>query len=452
MPGPRLWSFMKARPRTSAVASLFIALTVFGVWSCETTPRPAITSTGARDAKKPTSEPEVRIRIRSAVQTVKLDGPRTFKVERAREAVRTVTGPLTIGVMADGIRLSDGTGATTLLDGWGSLEIRPASEPTAQIRIDSNTYPGHLRILARKPSLADDPAATNPGVPRLEVISLMPVEEYLVGVVAAELYPDWKALGVFAVQAVCARTYALHERQRSIEKGQEWDLESSEQDQAYKGGTTKPEALNAVRETRGVVMTYNGHLLRTYYSSTCGGRVAAAADVWPTGPGYEFNLDKPIQAFHRESLCEKSPRYRWDVTRDKAAFSKQLRDWGKAKGHEIAGIGLFKSMTVDKYNADERPSRYVIVDGANRKFSITAELLRTACNFKSPGAPALTTLVRSGDIEIEPSGNNVVIHGRGFGHGVGMCQFCAKAMAERGDTWQAMMTRFYPGAKIERAY
>jgi stage II sporulation protein D len=275
-----------------------------------------------------------------------------------------------------------------------------------------------------------------------------------VGVVAAELYPDWKAPGVFAVQAVCARTYALHERQRSIDRGQEWDLESTEEDQAYKGGTAKPEAVRAVRETRGVVLTWNGHLLRTYYSSTCGGRVAAAADVWPTGPGYEFNLDAPIQAHHRETLCQSSPRYRWDVTRDRAAFSKQLRDWGKAKNHAIAGLGMFKSMSVEKLNADGRPSRYSIEDGAGKSFLITAELLRTACNYKAPGLPALTkdTLVRSGDVEIEVKGNNVVIHGRGFGHGVGMCQFCAKAMAERGDTWQSMVVRFYPGSKIERAY
>jgi len=449
-----LWSYMKARPRTSATAGVAIILMGVGVWSCQTMPaRPPLSTTASRDPASTKGEPEVRIRIRTGLQMVKLDGPRTFTLQRLKEPAKTVEGPLTIGVMADGVRISDGSGATTMFEGWSSIDVRPASDPAAQVRIDTNTYPGHLRILPKKAaSLAEDPSSTAPGQPRLDVITLTPIEAYLVGVVAAELYPDWKAPGVFAVQAVCARTYALHERQRSIEKGQEWDLESSEQDQAYKGGTTKPEALNAVRDTRGVVMTYGGRLLRTYYSSTCGGRVAAASDVWPTGPGYEFNLAKPIQANHRESLCEKSPRYRWEVTRDKAAFSKQLRDWGKSKQHAIGDIGLFKSISVDKVNEDERPSRYTIVDGAGKKFSITADMLRTACNFKSPGAAALTTLVRSGDLDIEAKGLNVVIRGRGFGHGVGMCQFCAKAMAERGDTWQAMMVRFYPGAKIERAY
>jgi len=53
-------------------------------------------------------------------------------------------------------------------------------------------------------------------------------------------------------------------------------------------------------------------------------------------------------------------------------------------------------------------------------------------------------------MEVTPSG--VVIRGRGFGHGVGMCQYCTKAMAERGDDWRAMVVRFYPGAEIVRTY
>jgi stage II sporulation protein D len=49
-------------------------------------------------------------------------------------------------------------------------------------------------------------------------------------------------------------------------------------------------------------------------------------------------------------------------------------------------------------------------------------------------------------------GGQVVIRGRGFGHGVGMCQYCARAMAARGDDWREMVLRFYPGARVERAY
>ena len=451
-----LWRTMLARPRTAASVALAFAILGLGVWSCQTTPA-ARAPLHLGDSVKSSVEPEVRIRIRSALQTVKLEGPKSMKIQRTGEPARIVEGPLNFAVMASGVRMTDGTGISGVLDGFNPIEVTSLGEvsPPPRIHVESSYYPGHLRIYPRgAASMAEDSATAAPGLSRMEIIALMPIEEYLIGVVAAELYPDWKSPGVFEVQAVCARTYALHERQRSIEKGQEWDLESTEEDQAYKGGTVKPEALKAVRETRGVVMTWNGKLLRAYYSSTCGGRVASAADVWPTGPGYEFNLAGPIQAHHREALCQASPKYRWEVTRDRTTFSKQLREWGKAKNHAIAGLGLFKSMSVEKVNADERPSKYTVVDGAGKTYSITAEFMRNACNFKGAGLPALANnqLVRSGDVEIEVKGTNVVIRGRGFGHGVGMCQFCAKAMADRGDSWQVMLARFYPGAKVERAF
>src|SRR5204862_447588 len=132
-------------------------------------------------------------------------------------------------------------------------------------------------------------------------------------------------LTAFQVQAVCARTYALHERARAARLGRDFDLEASTYDQAYNGGAPLPVALQAVADTRGVVITWQGHILRAYYSSTCGGRTASAKDIWPTGPGYEFNLDAPIQAQHRESACEASPRYRWDAVRDRAELSQRMK-------------------------------------------------------------------------------------------------------------------------------
>jgi len=70
--------------------------------------------------------------------------------------------------------------------------------------------------------------------------------------------------------------------------------------------------------------------------------------------------------------------------------------------------------------------------------------------------------VYSGDMEVDVPrafggnvavmGTTVTINGRGFGHGVGMCQYCAKGFAERGEDWRAMLTRFYPGARVVAAY
>jgi stage II sporulation protein D len=73
---------------------------------------------------------------------------------------------------------------------------------------------------------------------------------------------------------------------------------------------------------------------------------------------------------------------------------------------------------------------------------------------RPPMLPEITrsTRVVSSDIQIAIAGDRAIITGRGFGHGVGLCQYCAKGFAERGDDWRTMIERFYPGARIVPLY
>src|SRR5690606_21035761 len=147
-------------------------------------------------------------------------------------------------------------------------------------------------------------------------------ESYLPGVVAKELYQTWP-LPTFQAQAVCARSYALHERGRARAAGRLFDVEATTQDQVFAGATDLPVAHSAVESTRGQVITYRGGVLRAYYSSTSGGRAASAADTWPTGPGFEFNQAFPLQAAPRQYFDQASPAYRW--TRDLGLERLSLR-------------------------------------------------------------------------------------------------------------------------------
>ncbi|MCH8270685.1 MAG: hypothetical protein IH985_05690, partial [Planctomycetes bacterium] len=101
-----------------------------------------------------------------------------------------------------------------------------------------------------------------------------------------------------------------------------------------------------------------------------------------------------------------------------------------------------------------RPARYAITDSEEKTFEISAEDLRLACNYPAPGYPRPTDdqRVMSNDMEFELGGSTLRITGRGFGHGVGMCQYCAYSMAEAGASVETMLERFFPGASIERAY
>lgn len=436
---------VRRRPHHAAAAAIVAVLAAVGLWSCQPTPSAGdSTLTALR-------EPDVRVRIRQGVPRVELSGPAEFVLQPEHGKSAVLSGPLKVEATASGCRITDGRGKALDYTGGSPIDVIGVGEGSAdpslagRVKVDGTPYPGTIRILPRGDGTRT-PA-------RLDVVEVVPIETYLVGVVAAELYRDWP-LTAFQVQAVCARTYALHERARAQRQGRDYDLESTTQDQAYNGGTPLPVAVQAVNDTRGVVLTWQGRLLRAYYSSTCGGRTASARDVWPTGQGYEFNLDAPIQAHRREVACDASPRFRWEAVRDRAEVSRRIREWGKANGSPVAKLGLLVSVSAAETNADGRPTKYTLSDDRRATYTLPAESLRQACNQTVAGLPELTrqTRVWSSDMEFVGKGNVVSIRGRGFGHGVGMCQFCTKGFADRGRSWRQIVLGFYPGAKLERAY
>jgi stage II sporulation protein D len=340
----------------------------------------------------------------------------------------------------------------------------------ATVEVDGTEYPGRLKVLNVLASGArDDPDDRPPGAPALPVVSIadaptvdviatMGLETYLPGVVAKELPGGWPD-ETNRVEAVCARSYALHQRERARASGRVYDVESTTRDQAYLGSTKRPEAVGAVRATRGEVIAAatgpdGASLLRAYYSSTCGGRSASAADVWPISAGHEFNRAGPLQGRPREWACQASPVYRWSVVRDRAELEERLREWGTQTGSTMSRIGRLESITVARTGATGRPSRYVVADASGRRVEVTAEELRVGCNTATSRLPApeRNVLVRSGDLEAAVVGEVVTLSGRGFGHGVGMCQYCAKGFAERGWDYRRMLGVFYPGAWIEKVY
>jgi stage II sporulation protein D len=438
---------LSRRPGAPAVVWLTAAAVLCSaiIVACVNRPRTSITTTAAA------TEPDMRVRICKDIPTAKFEGPDQFQVHPDRQLPRTLPGPIIVKATAQGrIELWEPGGSVHEFGEGQGVDITPLGPEGAlpPVTVEGGQYSGRFRAQpAAVGSMAD--------APRLDVINMVPMETYLVGVVAKELYRNWPATA-YMTQAVCARTYALHERQRSQARGESFDVEAGEQDQAYSGFTQLPVAVRGVQATKGVVLTYNGQVLRAYYSSTCGGRCGSAADVWPTGAGYEYNLAPPLQAQNREHFCQSSNVYRWTVTRDTQELSSRLRAWGKANGHPIGKIGRIRSAEPTDLAVTGRPRHYAVTDDAGRTYTLKGDELRVACNNSAAGEGlkpiARETMVRSGDLELKVRGASTVIAGRGFGHGVGMCQWCVKALADRGDDWRTIIVRFYPGAKLERAY
>jgi len=333
--------------------------------------------------------------------------------------------------------LKDGTATRGDLSGAGSVLGLPT------MKIDGVTYPGFATVRGR----------SSEGPDKLDVIVAMPIEDYLPGVVSHEMFPRWSQRA-YEVQAVCSRSYALHERDRSRRAGKTFDVDSNESDQVYGGSALQGSIQNAVKNTRGVVLTSRGEVLRAYFSSTCGGHANSASAVWPTDSGSDFNNAAPLQGKRRDIYCEPSSWYRWQSTRSDEDLSQRIRAWGRTAGKPVKTMTRVRSIEVKDKNEAERATVYTLIDDRGTKYTLSAEDLRNACNAPVDTLPALTraTKVHSGDMQVEVRSGLVNIRGRGLGHGVGMCQWCAKGMGDQNMKLETILMKFYPGAKVQKLY
>ena len=322
---------------------------------------------------------------------------------------------------------------------------------SAPMTVGEAVLPGQLLLLPELEGNGPEALALPDSFHLIEEIG---IETYLPGVIAKELISGWK-LGAFQAQAIAARSYALQERWRSRRDQRRWDLESSESDQVYDGATTNDRAHQAVRTTRGVVLTWESKILRAYYSSTSGGRSSSARDVWPTGRGFEYNLARPIQGYGGDKYGRASPLYRWTVERDARTLAQRLAALGRDQNLSIRSIKRIKKIEQVAWNEFGRPKRYRVTGRGGTWWELSAEELRTGCNWTgSSDLPSITRKdrVNSGDLEAMIDGDRVVLRGRGFGHGVGMCQYGAQGQAELGRSPAVILLHYYPGASLERAY
>lgn len=448
--------------RVAPAAVVLLVVLAVGVMSCQSW-LPGLDAPERAAARRdsspevPTSEPELRVRIRAAVGECRIEGTSRFMVSTDLEAPLPLMGPLTATARDGSIVLLDGDGRRRTFTSWTPVTIaaEASGDQNPKVLVDGAAYPGRLRLHPRAGGAASSGAARGRGTPGVfDVVELVAIESYLPGVISEELLKNWP-LEAFEAQSVAARTYALHQRHVATRRGRDFDLEATTQDQVYKGAVELPVAVQAVRDTRGVVVTSKGRLLRTYYNSTCGGRTGSAADVWPTNEGYEYNLEGPIQAHPRQHYCTGASLYRWEVVRDRDELVKRIREWGRQNGSDVAAMESVVAITVDRTNRDGRPASYRLRDAKGTAYELRAEDLRLACNQSVTGLTDVVlrkTRVASNDFEVELNGPAVTIRGRGFGHGVGLCQWCIKGMADRGMSWREMVPRFYPGAELQRAY
>jgi stage II sporulation protein D len=208
----------------------------------------------------------------------------------------TVTSPGTI-------TLRDAAGATHVLPG-GKVVLGPelrvpvdGVETPLSGPLSLSAQPGQLLWLGDKPYRGTLQISSLAGA--LQVIDLIGLEAYLLGVVPGEIPSTWPAAALQA-QAVAARSYALVR----LVKGKQWDLFPDTRSQLYLGaGAETAAATAAVRATAGRVLRYDGKVAIAFYSSSNGGRSESALDG--------FGLDLPYLPSQADPWDEVSPNHVW---------------------------------------------------------------------------------------------------------------------------------------------
>ncbi len=285
--------------------------------------------------------------------------------------------------------------------------IRIRSVEGGEITVNNRTFRGEMDIL------------------RTEKMSLMAInhidiEDYVKGVLYHEV-SHWWPMEALKAQAIASRTFAVYKTQE--QKESEYDLRSDVFSQVYGGHTSETyRTSRAVDETRDKILIYRNRVLPAYFHATCGGHTEDASELWKTECG----------ALHGRPCryCEVSPHYRWTGTITAEEAELRLRKAGYTIRHilSFATRGLTDSGRVKE----------VLIKDELGVEKISAPVFRLALG---------PDIIRSTAFSVSVSNDGFVFSGKGWGHGVGMCQWGAYGMASRGLDAVDILRFYYPGAK-----
>jgi len=307
-------------------------------------------------------------------------------------------------VLEDGRKLRRRVISTQDIDSVG-IKILP--EKRTRLYINNSQFRGNIDIVK------DEDAG-------LLVINHIDMEEYLYGVLYHEVSHHWP-MEVLKAQAIAARTYALY--QKLITKNKYFDLTADIYSQVYGGRfSERRRTTKAVNLTQGQVLTYNSKIFPSYYHAACGGHISDAASIW--------NIDIPTLRSRVCNFCKASPHYKWKKELKMDYVQKKIQD----AGHEIQVV----SIEVVKRDGSGRVLD-MLLRGGGDKVHLDGNRFRLLVG---------PNTIKSTNFEVEINGRYVTFYGKGWGHGIGMCQWGAYGMARRKWKAEEILTYYYPSAEI----
>lgn len=384
--------------------------------------------------------PLIRVGLAHGVRDAAVSSRGSYTVKVYADSVESWTarpgGKWRFGAAGDGISGS-GTGRGFHIRA-GTVRISPVAD--ALLVFDDVTYRGEIELFS-------------PGPGSLTVVNVVDLESYLRGVVPKEIGPRPEGeIEAVKAQAVAARTYAVASGGRRAAGG--FDVFATVDDQVYAGVDGEdPVCDRAILETGGIFMSRHGEPIHAYFHSNCGGRTEARHEVWelPRVPYLTQVWDTPGEDRFNDAFCSSDANFTWTETWTGAQIGELVREHLPATASTPVDrpVGEPRGLRVAARTPSGR-SRWLEVETSNGTYRVFGDRARWLLR-----RPGTGRILRSAwfDLDVETRGgrvDKVTARGRGYGHGVGMCQHGALEMARRGHTYWEILRHYYADIELTR--
>jgi len=309
----------------------------------------------------------------------------------------------------------------------------------------------------------------------LLLVNEVTMEEYLYAVLPSEM-PSTFGTEALKAQAICARSYAYRSLMANRYAQYGAHVDDSVACQVYNNTGETEAAVLAVKETHGQVLFYEGAVAQCYYFSTSSGHTTSAADVWENAENVAYLEGK------KTPYDAESPWYHWQTFLSLDALTKNVEEALRTRYATVpeqiltydAAANTFVSKPIEEVGELERIQVYERGSGeiATRLLIVGSKgvfLVKNEYNIRTVLAPTDTliyrqngenvngaTLLPSAFIELQKGTyggeTGYLVTGGGYGHGVGMSQCGADAMAREGFACEEIIEEYYPGTEIGFIY
>jgi stage II sporulation protein D (peptidoglycan lytic transglycosylase) len=332
--------------------------------------------------------------------------PGQAKYRKCATCAETSFVALSLSAAGSQLQVEDDRAAAAELHVRGIYQLRTTSEPPLQAN-----FPIYVTVSNGK----------------LQLTAVMPMDEYIAGVLAGET-GNFKSEETLKAMAVTARTYALHFGARHAIDG--FDFCDSTHCQNLRTGDATPRLRKIVESTAGEVLWYDGEPAATYYYANCGGTTEDGRYILGNG-----EQQAPYLKQHADTYCVRNSNNRWRSEISKVELQRALAAEG------VAVPGRLQSVSVAHRTASGRVE-FLTVTG-NHAITVPGLTFRSAVG-RNIGWDRL----KSNWYDVRVESDLIVFNGRGSGHGVGLCQVGAEVMGEEGKSYREILSFYYPGTRL----